>query len=106
MQRKTVTTQLTIRHLKLALDYGSSGMGDKPIPTLMGVIPSNTKGSSLKTKGSKVKSCQGSKRQVSKDVARGIIARECPLESYVSAYINWNFGGFLSGSEPTLSWIT
>jgi len=60
------------------------------------------KGSSLKTKVSKVQSCQGSKRQVSRDVAQGVVASECPLTSYVSAFFNWNFGGFLSGSEINL----
>lgn len=49
------------------------------------------------TKGSKAQSSQGSKWEGSKDVTLGVVASECPAESYVSSFLNLNFAGFLFG---------
>lgn len=77
--------------------YYSSIAEHRPIkPKVAGANPAlsnpgftpvqKAKGSSLKTKGSKVQCEQGCKRQVSKDVAQSVIGCERPDISYVSSF--------------------
>jgi hypothetical protein len=99
MKRKTMATQSTTKHRPMVghLIMDQVVLGSTPSAT------NQSKGSRLTSNGSKDNVWQGSKRQVRKDVTRGIIARECPAESYVSSFLNRNFAGFLSGRIQPLT---